>query len=100
MCSLYVKAHHCFTCLGKVSDGNTAIRLQWNTHPEVGQLKSHLNEAVWTDSTLLDFSFAKFLEGENMEVHIISQRLGHSQRLSDLLFTLSHTQWKNNISQN
>lgn len=60
-------------------------------HPVIGQLKSHLNEGIWTDSTLLDFSFAKILEGENVEVNVVSKRLGHCQRLGDLLITLQHT---------
>ncbi len=64
----------------------------YSVHPVVGQLKSHLNEGIWTDSTLLDLSFAKVLKAKNMEVHIIGQGLGYCQRLRDLLLTLKQTQ--------
>lgn len=50
---------------------NVCILRQREAHPVVGQLKSHLNECIGTDSTLFDLSFAKVTKGEDMEVHII-----------------------------
>ncbi len=67
------------------------VLLQWEAHPVVGQLKSHLNEGIWTDSTLLDLSFAKVSEDKNVEVHVVSQGLGDRQRLGDLLLALRQT---------
>lgn len=67
------------------------VLLQRDAHPVVGQLKSHLDEGIWTDSTLLDRSFAKVSEDKDVEDHIVSQGLGHCQRLRYLLLTLRRT---------
>jgi len=66
----------------------TSVLLQREAHPVVRQLKSHLNEGVGTDSTLLDPSFGKGSVGEDVELHVIGQGLGDRQRLGDLLLAL------------
>lgn len=65
--------------------------LQREAYPVVGQLKSQLNEGVWADSALFDLPFAKFFKGENVDVHVVSQGLGHGQGAGDLLLTLRRT---------
>lgn len=64
---------------------------QWASHPVVGQLESHLNERIGADFALLNLSFAKVSERENVEVHVIGQSLGHCQGPRDLLLTLTNT---------
>lgn len=39
--------------------------------PVVGQLKSHLDEGVRTDSTLLDLSLAEISERYHVEVDVV-----------------------------
>lgn len=67
---------------------NVHVRFELSPHPVVGQLKGQLDVGVRTDAALLDHALAKVPEREDVEVHIVGQRLGHCQRLGDLLLTL------------
>lgn len=61
------------------------------THSVVGQLQCNLKEGVGTDATLLDLVFAKVPEDQDVDVHVVGERLGCRQRLRDLLLALRHT---------
>lgn len=57
-------------------------------YPVVRQLQANLEESVGADAQSLDPSFPKLSEGENVAVHILCQRLGHSEGAVDLSLDL------------
>ena len=54
----------------------------------MGQLQGDLDEGIWTGAALLNQTFSKVIEGENVRVHIISQSPGDCQRALDDLLAL------------
>lgn len=58
------------------------------TNPVVSQLQGDLDEGIWTGAALLNQTLAKVIEGDNVAVHIISQRPGDCQRALDNLLAL------------
>lgn len=61
-------------------------------YPVVCQLQADLYEGIRADVKLLDPSFTKLSEGEDVTVHIICQCLGNSQRAVLLRLHLSIAQ--------
>lgn len=61
-------------------------------YPVVSQLQADLDESIRTDAKLLDPSFPKVSEGEDVTVHVVCQFLGYSQRAALLRLNLSVTQ--------
>lgn len=60
-------------------------------YPEVSQLQGDLYEGIRADAKLLDLSFTKVSEGEDVTVHVICQSLGYSQRAALLRLNLNVT---------
>lgn len=64
-------------------------------YPEVSQLQAELYEGIRADAKLLDLSFPKVSEGEDVTVHVICQCLGYNQRAALLRLNLGNTQMGN-----
>lgn len=74
-----------------ISTANTCLYLL-KRYPVVSQLQADLYEGIRADAKLLDPSFTKVSEGEDVTVHIICQGLGYSQGAALLRLNLSITQ--------
>lgn len=74
-----------------ISNVNTQL-CPLKPYPVVRQLQADLDEGVGADAKLLDLSFTKISEGEDVTVHIICQCLGNSQRAALLSLHLSVAQ--------
>lgn len=70
-------------------------------HPIMGQLQCELDEGIWTDLALLDQALSKVTKGDDVRVHIISQSLGHRQRVGDhsLALPWNTNQKRKNVKQ-
>lgn len=54
----------------------------------MGELEGNLDEGIRTGAALLDQTFAKVIERENVTVHVVGQSPGCSQRALDDILAL------------
>ena len=66
-------------------------RWRGQTYPEVSQLQGDLDEGVGAGAALLDQALPKVTKGDDVRVHVLSQRPGNGQRALNHLLTLGHT---------
>ena len=59
-----------------------------SAYPVMGQLQGNLDEGIGTCAALLNQTFAKVVEGENVRVHVVGQSPGQCQRALDDLLAL------------
>lgn len=61
-------------------------QIKCGSYPVMGQLQCDLDEGIRTGAALLNQTFAKVIEGENVRVDVVSQSRGDCQRaLNDFL---------------